>query len=253
MHALIVLAFASYGVQHTHVSGVPLWREREAIGMTLDAAIPGDARAAIAAGFAAWPPAVASCGLSFAVGTGPAAAATVHVRRDRWCDDSGTCFDPSIASITVLDYIDDPTDPDDGKVLDAHVELNDVDFDLLGTGPGMPALDLQSVATHEAGHVLGLDHDCSTSAAILDLDGNPVPPCAGADAAVVAATMYFQVEPGDTGARTLEAADVAGGCAIAERAHAPDIAGGCAASGAPGSPLAIMIVVVRRRRHCMRR
>ncbi|MCC6994844.1 MAG: matrixin family metalloprotease [Deltaproteobacteria bacterium] len=51
--------------------------------------------------------------------------------------------------------------------------------------------DLQSVATHEIGHLLGLDH-------------SPTP----------SATMYYATGPGDTSQRTLDTDDLNGVCAI---------------------------------------
>jgi hypothetical protein len=78
---------------------------------------------------------------------------------------------------------------DTGEIWDADIEIN-------GTGPsigidGSGEIDLQSLLTHEAGHMLGLDHS--------DVAG---------------ATMVAGYEATDTSLRSLESDDVTGICAI---------------------------------------
>lgn len=81
-------------------------------------------------------------------------------------------------------------DPDTGQILDADVEFNGVDFEW--TTEGLAGRrDVWNTMTHEAGHVLGLDHS--------DLE---------------AATMYIYSEAGDTQKRDLDPDDVNGVCAI---------------------------------------
>lgn len=46
-----------------------------------------------------------------------------------------------------------------GKVLDADIEMNGVDFIFTASPlPGMVQYDIQNTVTHEAGHFIGLDH-----------------------------------------------------------------------------------------------
>jgi len=83
-------------------------------------------------------------------------------------------------------------DPDTGQILDADVEFNGVDFTWSTDGtPGHR--DVWNTMSHEAGHVLGLDHS--------DLEE---------------ATMYVYSEAGDMEKRDLHDDDVEGVCTIYE-------------------------------------
>lgn len=251
----VVHADAVYGVQRTSTSGAPLWRDSRTIAMAIDPEISAAARPAIEAGFHAWEPATSLCG-EIAFSFGADATARVHVITTAWP------HEPGVASVTSLDYLDDPSDPDDGKILSADVDLDAVDFELLlpGATPvtGKPALDLQSVVTHEAGHVLGLDHDCAVAGASWPTDeaGARVPACDAPSlpASVLAATMFYKIEPNDTAARTPAPNDVAGACAIIARSPAPEVTGGCAATAPGGLLIALLpwLLRARRRRPCDR-
>ena len=248
---------ATYGVQRTAKSGRPLWRDTGCLELTYDSiTISVDAARAIDLAFAAWSAATASCGHVVATSTRRANPAsrrdgisTVRIRVDRWCN-PGTPLEPPIcyakeaSAVTRLLFVDDPADPDDGKILEADIELNAVDYVLLAPGeaaPAMatrPALDLLAVATHEAGHALGLAHNCGTGREPWPSDhaGTAVPACATAAPAVRAATMYFAVAPGDVGARSVEASDAAGACVLARELTCESyVEGGCkAARGGAG-------------------
>lgn len=94
-----------------------------------------------------------------------------------------------------------------GQILDADIELNSFEahFVVTDTGPGT---DLQSIATHESGHFLGLAHSSD-----------------------VTATMFSQYQSGDRSFRTLGADDAAGICAV----YPPDrTAPDCTAPSTPG-------------------
>jgi hypothetical protein len=248
---------AVYGVQRTQRSRIPLWRDSGCVDFAVDAAsIAADAGRVIDTAFAAWTDATRTCGsVSFVTHREPNVAAardgvdTIVVRADRWCRPASAgepeqCYPPDVAAMTRLSFIDDPSDADDGRILEADMELNAVSFDLLLPGQSAPAgstktpIDLQSVVTHEAGHVLGLAHDCGIDANDWPTDhaNRRVPACSGlaADSSVAAATMYYTIAPGDTRARTLEAGDVQGACAMARGLECTrDVEGGCSAGGSP--------------------
>jgi hypothetical protein len=81
-------------------------------------------------------------------------------------------------------------DPPTGRILDADVEINSFKVELT-VSTDHPVDDLQSIATHEAGHFLGLGHSLAKGA-----------------------TMNASYNPRTTDFRTLSADDVAGICAI---------------------------------------
>ncbi len=257
---------ATYGVQRTAKSGTPLWRSGGCIELTYDAASIDAAQAKVLdAAFAAWSTAALGCGRIVVTSTRrahpPSARdelATVTIRTDRWCNPGNplvpeVCYAKDASAVTRLLFVDDPSDPDDGEILDADIELDGVDYVLAAPGAvvpptTLPVLDLQAVATHEAGHALGLAHDCGTGDEPWPSDhaGTPVPPCANAGPDVRAATMYYAVAPGDLGPRSVEAADVAGICELARDLQCePAVTGGChAARGETRVPLLLLAIGV---------
>lgn len=94
-----------------------------------------------------------------------------------------------------------------GEILDADVELNSFGTHFVVTDSG-PGTDLQSIATHESGHFLGLAHSND-----------------------ITATMYPQYQSGDRSFRTLAQDDVDGICTVyPPDRNAPD----CTGSSTPG-------------------
>lgn len=181
---------------------------------------------------------------------------TVKYRHDRWCrppvdGDDEECYAHSAAAITTLIHIDRPGTPEDGRLLDADIEMNAVDFAFgvdgttLGTGT---AADVQNTLTHELGHLLGLDHTCWDRDGDPPLDGagNVVPSCrpsAALPAEVTNATMYNYQLAGETSKRSVEADDVAGECALYPKASDPMA---CEPVAAPGGGGCGCVVAARR-------
>lgn len=145
-----------------------------------------------------------------------------------------SCHSPGAIGLTTLFYRDLPGHPDDGELLDADVELNEVydafgvcdaDGGCLTNGTGMN-VDLQNIFTHELGHVLGLDHTCNDGTGVrLDGAGQPVPSCMPVSqlpATVTGATMYPFSDPAEISKRVLSADDIEGFCSRYPLAHDPN-------------------------------
>ncbi|MGK4004356.1 matrixin family metalloprotease [Sorangium sp. So ce1036] len=77
-----------------------------------------------------------------------------------------------------------------GDIYDADMEINSSDVDL-SIGDSRPSFDLLSIATHEAGHFLGLSHSSELEA-----------------------TMFADYRPGTVALRDLDDDDRAGICAV---------------------------------------
>ena len=127
-----------------------------------------------------------------------------------------------------------------GEILDTDMTFNGRDYQFSAGSVGVSGFaDVQAVATHEAGHVLGLDHTT-----------------------VPGATMLANIGLGELFPRDLADDDIAGVCAIyppktpVPPTGVPLVEGGCAAAGALaeglGSTLLALaaLALARRRRRC---
>ena len=68
-----------------------------------------------------------------------------------WTED-GWDHDPLVIALTSINYY-----PDTGLIADADIDFNGEEF-VWTTSLDAPRVDAQSIATHEIGHVFGLDH-----------------------------------------------------------------------------------------------
>lgn len=159
----------------------------------------------------------------------------VKFRTGQWCRPAvdgkqASCYDRSAAAITTVSFINKQGDSNDGKILDADIELNAVnnqfvDLDRpLPKADGRAQTDLWNTLTHEMGHMLGLDHTCRgpvdpVDTCTVDDKGQARPLCSEvqrlhasnpAYQTILVSTMYAVADPGDKGKRTPEADDVKG-------------------------------------------
>jgi len=155
---------------------------------------------------------------------------TVKFRNDRWChpndaQQKDVCYSSSAAGITTVFFVQDGSDHA-GTILDADIELNDINFTfaVLPTTDmpkaGTSFADLENTLTHELGHLQGLDHTCKDAATPpqeVDDSGNPPPSCDALGSLplqeqvkIKLATMYNFASPGEVSKRSPEADDVAG-------------------------------------------
>ncbi len=171
------------------------------------------------------------------------------------CVEAHNCWSHSVAqtagdiiALTTVTYLTDT-----GEIVDADMEMNAGDvnntagFYFTCADPSSPtcqqgtftetgciAFDIGNTATHEAGHMLGLDHVCVTSyPAPYDACGS-----LGAD------TMYPSASEGDTNKRTLKTDDIQAVCTIYPTGQptvtslpASKSSGGCSSTGGGALPL----------------
>lgn len=121
----------------------------------------------------------------------------IKFRRETWCRpaqagrDTPTCFDPAATAVTTVSFLNKPTDPTlDGRIIDADIDMNAVNYRFYDAQKGPPTLigdgrtpvDLWNTLSHELGHVLGLEHTCRLDdapyACLVTDRGETIPSCA---------------------------------------------------------------------------
>ena len=204
----------------------------------------------------------------------------VIFRNDVWQRPGHAPHDPSAIGLTTVMYVNTPGQPGDGTILDADIELNNVNYTFTidptnaVARDGTQLADLENTLTHELGHVQGLAHTCwdhLTRTPPLDNSGQPILDCndPSLPASVTDTTMYpYATMPGETSKRNLTQDDVNGVCDVYQPLAGklscyPEIDGGaCSAAPAqrraswPWTAAAMMALAgaatMWRRRRCSR-
>ena len=196
--------------------GEPLyWDQTNCIEVVPNAAgsddmAPYDAFVAIDEAAENWNGGTAECSFMTLVAGEPSAGAVAETDPDGpnrnvivWLEDSWPAAYPgTAAAITTLRFVDDADSAEDGRIIDADIELNgaSVRFGIC-QDEDCDRMDLENTLTHELGHLLGMDHTCGDPLGQdppLDDHGQPVPSCIGSLPAEIAeATMFPIARPGD--------------------------------------------------------
>jgi uncharacterized protein (TIGR03382 family) len=122
------------------------------------------------------------------------------------CDSEYSCFShgAEVIALTTTTY-----EPADGTLLDADIELNNApsdqggwDFSAEPVTPLTGTMDIENTVTHEAGHSIGLAHNCGYTGA---------PACTPI---LETGVMYANSAPGETTKRTLKQDDVNAICHV---------------------------------------
>jgi hypothetical protein len=183
----------------------------------------------------------------------------IITRTGAWCRDPVSmtkCYDSSQVAITTVFSRSHPGALDDGQILEADVEINDIGYEWAVIPDGefsardyANSYDVRSALTHELGHFIGLAHDCVLPGDPIRFDdaGHVSPDCSGLPAdeatALLASTMYAVMQPADVQWRSLSLDDARAACSLYARASLP-LEGWCAVAGARDEmppPLGVVI------------
>ena len=199
----------------------------------------------------------------------------VKFRSDKWCrpaegSTAEMCYSPQATAITTIFYDSALGKSNDGNIVDADIELNEINFTFIWidhlappTRPNTMKADLENTLTHEIGHFQGLDHTCWDHVSAtdpVDNSGAPVPDCAAVqmhqvdDATylrIVQSSMYNFAEPTEIIKRMPKPDDIAGICSIYPLAQDPKsctrpspVGKGCAISlGRPASTVPALMLL----------
>ena len=187
-----------------------------------------------------------------------------------WVED-GWKHEKMAAAITTVFFVEKTGSDQDGRILDADIEMNGQFFRFSTTGANHTT-DIENTVTHELGHVIGLDHPCDDGArepVPKDNLGQTIPTCSTAlgsnDPKYIAmqqVTMWNFAEPGEIKKRTPEADDIQGVCEIYPAKDDPGKCfpvnystgdGGCRVASRQGPPLSallwllLLVPLVRKR------
>ena len=285
---------AAYVRTTTETSGVPVQWNEKCIVVTIDmrgskdVALP-DIATTLQRAVANWTSRTQTCGgLSLAsrpaykvLDVAPDGLPAVIFRNDAWQRPGHAPHDPAAIGLTTVMYVNTPGQPGDGTILDADIELNNVNYTFTtnpanaAARPGTQLADLENTLTHELGHVQGLAHTCwdhITPTPPLDNNGQPIPDCNDPNLppSITTTTMYpFATMEGETSKRNLNPDDVNGVCDVYKPLAGklgcyPEIDGGLQCSAAPAerrarwplvpATLAAMVGAAwaARRRRCSR-
>lgn len=233
-------------VRTTNEYNVPLFWSSGCIFIIYDQAgtshVPGDGEFAVMDDvFGTWRQSTQSCSyLTFELQGRTSAEVgfdgknLIKFRDDRWCkpateDEPERCYSPDAAALTTLHFVNDPESARNGEILDADIELNGEHFAISvnGQSDGRDGClaDLANTLTHEAGHLMGLDHTCRAPAEPerVDDQGNVVPSCSDGNlpVSITDATMYNYQDCGETIKSTPAADDINAVCGIYPLASDP--------------------------------
>lgn len=196
----------------------------------------------------------------------------IKIRDSAWCrpkikDDPARCYNEAAAGLTTAVYVDDGRSARDGAIVDADIEINNVNFAVSNAGVTLSTegckAELLNTLTHELGHLVGLEHPCLAAGDPPRVDdmGRNVPSCsATTDPKITEATMYNFQDCGETKKETLEADDIAFLCKVYPKAEdpgtcaevEPSVPGCCSASTEPLPALVMVgltgLLLGRRRR-----